>query len=161
MEIYDIDKLKRNIDGGLYDLTQATFQYVDDIPLYEYIVQAGEEMRIDLICESIYQNKNIKYIDILCNINNIDNPLNVKVGQSIIYPDEANIGRFRYEDPINRGNEIKEAFIKTKPNKSTRQDDKRKQYLENNTSLPPTILDTPVDPFDLDGDNYIIGKGLF
>jgi hypothetical protein len=159
MEIYDIDKLKRNVNGGLYDITQATFQYDNTVFLYEYIVQIGEEMRMDLVCESIYKIKNTKYIDILCSINNIDNPLNVKLGQTIIYPDESEINKFRYEDPSNNQDAIKEAF--TKPNKSTRQDSNRKQYLENNTSLPPTILDTPIDPFDLDGDNYIIGSGLF
>jgi hypothetical protein len=159
MEIDDINKLKRNINGGLYDVSQATFQYANDVPLYEYIVQMGEEMRMDLVCSSIYKNNNVKYIDILCSINNIDNPLNVKTGQSIVYPSEADITRFRYEDPMSKENKIKDAF--TKPNKSTRQDSSRKQYLENNTSLPPTILDTPIDPFDLDGDNYIIGKGLF
>lgn len=159
MEIYDIDKLKKSINGGLYDLNQATFLYNIDIPLFEYTVQMGEEMRMDLVCNSIYQNKNTKYVDLLCSINNIDNPLNIKVGQTIIYPDESDISKFRYEDSINRGDSIKEAF--TKPNKSTRQDSNRKKYLENNTSLPPTILDNPIDPFDLDGDNYIIGKGLF
>lgn len=157
MEIEDINKLKK-VDG-LYDISQATFQYVNDVPLFEYIVQMGEEMRMDLVCSSIYKNKNIKYIDILCSINNIDNPLNVKVGETIIYPAESDIIQFRYEDQISRESNIKEAF--TKPNKSTRQDNNRKQYLENSTSLPPTMLDTPVDPFDLDGDNYIIGKGLF
>lgn len=159
MEIYDIDKLKRNINGGLYDMTQATFQYDNTVFMYEYIVQIGEEMRMDLICESIYNNKNNKYIDILCSVNNIDNPLNVLLGQTIIYPDESDINKFRYEDPSTKTDIIKESF--TKPNKSTRQDANRKQYLENNTSLPPTILESPINPLDIDGDDYIIGSGLF
>ena len=77
MKIYDIDNLKKD-DTGNYDLSQLTFKHRNDVEMYSYVVQQGEEMRIDLISESIYGS--IEYVDILMHINYIDNPLNIKEG---------------------------------------------------------------------------------
>ncbi len=76
MKITDIDKLKRSTDNqNLFDLTTATFKFSwVDAQYTQYKVKKGEEMRIDLICNSIYGN--VDNIDILLNVNNISNPLN-------------------------------------------------------------------------------------
>ena len=46
-------------------------------------------------------------------------------------------------------------------NKSSRKDDNRKSYNNNNLSLPPTILEDNIDQFDINGPNIIVGNGLF
>ena len=68
-----------------YDLNKLTFnhRYVD-VQYATYKVQKGEEMRIDLVCESIYGSTS--HIDIILNVNKISNPLNIKEGITIIYP---------------------------------------------------------------------------
>ena len=91
MKIYDLNNIDK-VDG-FYDLTQLTFRYDVGVSLSQYTVQKGEEMRMDLVCESIYNNTD--YIDILCSINNIDNPLNIREGQIIIYP-TSNLDVLRY-----------------------------------------------------------------
>ena len=70
MKVYDIDQLKRlESNINLYDLTKLTFKTVFKEIIYnEYKVQKGEEMRIDLVCQSIYGN--IENIDIILNVNN-------------------------------------------------------------------------------------------
>ena len=83
MKIYDIDTLEKD-DSGNYNLTQLTYQSDFNIVNYQqYEVQKGEEMRIDLVCQSIYGS--LDYIDIILNANNIDNPLNIKEGFKHIF----------------------------------------------------------------------------
>lgn len=159
MNLYDITQLKTNgaTGPGNYDLTQLTFQYLlDGTTLYTtYIVQEGEEMRMDLVCQSIYNNTN--YVDLLCNINNIDNPLNIKEGQTIFYAIN-NQDLLRYSE-INTADAT--AAVIANSNKSTRKDPSRQKYLESNQSLPPTILTQRIDPVNINGSRFVIGEGLF
>ena len=75
MKIYDIDNLLKK--NNQYDLFTRTYKYsANGIQYSSYRVQKGEEMRIDLVCKSIYGN--IDYVDIILNVNNISNPLNIK-----------------------------------------------------------------------------------
>lgn len=153
MKIYDIDQLKKDSSGN-YDLTQPTFQFTQT-SYGVYTVQRGEEMRMDLVCESIYND--VDHIDILCNINNIDNPLNIKEGQQIIYVvDKNSIGNMRYSD-------IETQDIKSlgNSNKSTRKDSNRKKYIDDKLSLPPTILEKRVDQFNVDNGRIVLGANLF
>lgn len=155
MKIYDIDTLLKNEDG-YYDLTQSTFQLkLDGSVVYlPYTVQKGEDMRIDLICESIYGD--IDYIDILCNVNNIDNPLNIKEGTVLLYPLNK-IDTLRYSN-IDKKEVVK---ILSNSNKSTRSDNNRSKYIENNLSLPPTILEDKINQFNINSNDIILGDGLF
>lgn len=155
MKIYDIDSLKKD-EFGNYDLSQITFKLVlsGEIRYSYYEVQKGEEMRMDLVCNSIYGNTN--YIDILCNVNNIDNPLNIKEGSVIIFPiNDIDILR----NSSSNTNDINKVLSNT--NKSSRIDVNRQKYFENNLSLPPTILEESVNQFDIDSQDIILGKGLF
>ena len=127
MKIYDINTLEKD-DSGNYNLTQLTYQSDFNIVNYQqYEVQKGEEMRIDLVCQSIYGS--LDYIDIILNANNIDNPLNIKEGTIIIYP-TGNVDGLRYSD-IKKQNA---AEVLTNTNKQQRKDNNRKKYVENQYS---------------------------
>ena len=155
MDIYDIDQLTQNPDNNnLYDFTQKTFQMViNGINYYPYTVQKGEEMRIDLVCQSIYNSTD--YVDIILDVNNISNPLNIKEGTNIIYPDPSNIDSLRYTDTSTN------TSVLANPSKSTRVDQNRQNYIEQNYSLPPTVLNTPVQQVAINGNQLVIGNGLF
>ena len=153
MIVKDLQNL--SIIDDLYDLTESTF-VTQNIPLYPYEVQRGEEMRIDLVSDSIFNT--LDYTDVLLNINNIDNPLNIKEGSIIYYSDTNVMDALRISQPTS------DTLITTRlsnTNKSTRVDRNRKDYIEKNYSLSPNILDTPTDQVKISGDNLIIGKGLF
>lgn len=154
MNIYDIDRLKKNTNG-IYDLTQLTFQYRNDVELYQYEVQRGEEMRMDLVCESIYGG--IDYIDIIMRINNIDNPLNIKEGTIIRYPDSSKISLYRIIEE--KKSEVQSKIVNT--NKTTRRDSNRETYLKQGYSLPPVVLEKPIEPVRIEGDNIVIGGSNF
>lgn len=155
MRIYDIDKLIKFENEMFYDLSKLTFQETGEVSYSQYKVKKGEEMRIDLVCQSIYNN--VDYIDILLNVNRISNPLNIKEGVTILYPEINEISNLRYE-------EEDETIVQEQlanPNKATKVDPSRKKYVEENYSLPPTFLDTPTNPIKVEGDNIKVGKGLF
>jgi len=156
MEIFDIDTLTKDSSGN-YNLNQTTFELIltGAVRFGSYEVQKGEEMRIDLVCNSIYQN--IEYCDILLNVNNIDNPLNIKEGSVILYPIN-DIDILRYSAPDN----VDINKVLANSNKATRKDKSRKQYAENNLNLPPTVLEESTNQFNIDNPNSIVlGTGLF
>lgn len=154
MKIYDIDTLLKD-ESGNYDLTQPTFKSDFTTLAYRtYEVQQGEEMRIDLICESIYNNTD--YVDILLNVNAIDNPLNVRVGTILLYPVDS-LELLRLSDIKNQNSDQ----ILANTNKQQRKDTNRKQYVENKLNLPPTILNERNQQYDISSDIIILGDGLF
>jgi hypothetical protein len=154
MKIYDIDTLVKD-SAGNYDLTQLTFQTdFNSLRYQQYEVQQGEEMRIDLVCQSIYGNTD--YVDILLNVNSIDNPLNIQRGTILVYP-TGNIDSLRYSDPKKNTN----VEILGNSNKQQRKDVNRKKYVENKLTLPPTILNQSTQQYDISSDVIILGDGLF
>jgi len=154
MKIYDIDTLEKD-DSGKYNLNQLTFQSdYTSLRYQQYEVQKGEEMRIDLVCESIYGNTD--YVDIILNVNNIDNPLNIQEGTILIYP-TGNIDSLRYSD-IKKQNT---AEVLANTNKQQRKDNNRKKYVENKYSLPPTIMNDRTQQYDISSDVIVLGSGLF
>jgi hypothetical protein len=154
MKIYDIDTLSKDTTGN-YDLTQLTFQSdFNSLRYQQYEVQQGEEMRIDLVCQSIYGNTN--YVDILLNVNSIDNPLNIQEGTILVYP-VGNIDSLRYSDK-SKNTDVQ---ILGNANKQQRKDNNRKKYVENNLTLPPTIMNQSTQQYDISSDTIILGDGLF
>jgi len=154
MKIYDIDTLSKDTTGN-YDLTQLTFQSdFNSLRYQQYEVQQGEEMRIDLVCQSIYGNTN--YVDILLNVNSIDNPLNIQEGTILVYP-VGNIDSLRYSDK-SKNTDVQ---ILGNSNKQQRKDNNRKKYVENNLTLPPTIMNQSTQQYDISSDTIILGDGLF
>lgn len=161
MNIYDLDnvkKVKQKLDKELgqqyfFDLTQSTFISRKDVSLNYWYVQPDEEMRIDVLCYRIYGSTD--YVDILLNINKIDNPLNIKSGDIIKYPGKNDINLFRVEETQKQT--VQKLLNR---NKAPRKDSNRKNYIEQNYSLPPTVLPTPTNAVSVSGNDIIIGGGL-
>lgn len=154
MKIYDIDNLRKKDQE--FDLTTRTFNYtsVEGSEFGIYKVQKGEEMRIDLVCNSIYGNLN--NIDIILNINNISNPLNIKEGSELIYPlNEFDI--FRYKEEVDE----ETTKILADLTRTGKKDPDRKKYQDQNYSLPPTILERPLEQVTTKGGILEVGNNLF
>jgi hypothetical protein len=151
--------------NDVYDLFTSTFVYRDDIALSEYVVERGFDMRLDLIFEKIYNLESdvvglyLVDMDVICYINNIDNPLNIKEGSVIKYPtDLGNIREFRVLDidqDLNNKSKIKERL--SFPNKSTRKDKSREDFIKGGYSLPPVVLETPRPPVSIKDGKFSIG----
>lgn len=156
---------KFDTENDVYDLFTSTFVYRDDIALSEYVVERGFDMRLDLIFEKIYNLEPdvvglyLVDMDVICYINNIDNPLNIKEGSVIKYPtDLGNIREFRVLDidqDLNNKSKIKERL--SFPNKSTRKDKSREDFIKGGYSLPPVVLETPRPPVSIKDGKFSIG----
>jgi len=150
MEIYDISILKRDPNqNDLYDLIEQTFT-LNTIPLFKFIVGREEEMRPDLISYKLY--KSVNYVDFILNLNEIDNPLNIKEGDVILY---TTADKFEsYKVSPNTIADKRKTLLS--PNKSSRKDPNRQQYIEDNYQLPPTFLETPASPISTSGNKITI-----
>lgn len=151
MDLFDITILKNDDnqldDNGqpMYNLIEPTFSTKDTLVKSQTIVTKEQEMRIDLISYDLYQSVN--YADLLLNINDIDNPLNIKEGDILLYPPMEHIQYYRVSPDTTTTNRRK----LLSPNKSNKKDTNRQQYIENNYQLPPTFLDTPSNPISTSG----------
>jgi hypothetical protein len=151
MELYDINQLVKNDGSGdFYDLFEIFFR-IDELTNFRlYTVQRGEEMRMDLVCQSIYDNT--QYVDFLCNLNKISNPLNIKFGDTMLYVDREFIERFRVKPKTQT-----EQQVIAKSNRGTLQDKSRQDYIENNFSLPPNVLERPSEQVLIKGSVIKLG----
>ena len=155
MELYDINKLVKNDGSGdFYDLFEIFFQKDESINFKLYTVQRGEEMRMDLVSNSIYNDT--QYVDFLCNLNEITNPLNIKLGDTMLYVDRDFIERFRVKPKTQTAQQVI-----AKSNRGTLQDKSRQDYVENNFSLPPNVLERPSEQVLIKGSVIKLGNGLF
>lgn len=163
MDIESLNNLKRESPDEIYDFTKPNLVYRTDIPLQEYTVQEGDDMRIDLIFQNMYNlepnevGEALANVDIVLFINNIDNPLNIVKGQVLLYPPFDRFSEFRRTDESieEDRNSVREKLIV--PNKNTKKDSSRKNYLENDFSLPPVVLRKPRSPVRLDGSKISVG----
>lgn len=150
MDIWTLsDRIKTNNDqDGLFDLFEQFIVYRTDIPLYDFEVQEWEEMRIDLIFQRMYDFDSnevglyLKEIDVILFINQIDNPLNIKKGMILRYPEFPDIGKYRYIEDADSRTKSKSPLLAV-PNVSTKKDKSRESYKKNDYSLPPTALANP------------------
>jgi hypothetical protein len=98
-------------------------------------------------------------MDVICYINNIDNPLNIKAGVVIKYTTNlGDIKDFRVlntDDDLNNKSKIKERL--SFPNKSTRKDKSREDFIKGGYSLPPVVLETPRPPVSIKDGKFSIG----
>jgi hypothetical protein len=123
-----------------WDLNVPSFKMIQP-SLASYIVQRGEDMRIDLVMKSIYDDiYNYKDIDILLYINNIDNPLNIREGMILYYPELEAFEGYRFYEEVSAA--VKKSVKQSLGvlNKTTRVDEKRKKFLDSDYSLPPVVL---------------------
>ncbi len=156
MNIKSLEEAK--YEDGFYGIETPSFVYREDIMLFTYTVQKFEEMRIDLVMKSIYaESYNFMDLDVILYINGIDNPLNISEGDSILYPSQSELVEFRYYE---RGNFTENKKISEKlgiPNKTTRKDENRENFVNNGYSLPPVVLAESKQPVRITSDKIIIG----
>ena len=161
MNITSLESLKYNIYTRVYNFYYPVLAYLNnriDRDLSTYVVQRGEEMRIDLVMMSIYDDDySLKNIDVMLFINNIDNPLNIVAGDVIYYPPLEYLDSYRFSfEPTSRvGENIRKALAV--PNKTNVKDSNRRKFIENGYSLPPVVLDESKPPVRVEGDKIVIG----
>lgn len=158
--------LSRSISEGIVEdgvllvgLQKPTFLFNPSIDLIEYTVKREETMRPDLIYQSMYDVEDTEGLDVILYINNIKNPLNIKKGMILKYPaDITDLDRFRVSNDANTI-ESKENTKKrlSFPNKQTRTDKGRKEYVDNGYSLPPVVLNKPRNPVTVVDGNISVG----
>jgi hypothetical protein len=152
MNLYDIDSLSRDANqDNLYNLFTPTFNTVEGYALDSYLVSQEEEMRLDLISNVVY--KSVDYVDLVCNVNDIDNPLNVMMDDFLLIPPMGNVNIYRSKEP----DVVETRNILLNSNKTSRIDNNRKQYVEQNYSLPPTFQEVPTQPVKIDNGQIVIG----
>ena len=137
-----------------------------EVQFRSYTVNESDEMRIDLILQNIYELDNIdmtdfyQHIDVLLALNNIDNPLNIRRGTILLYPTQiGQMELFRIEDEVDKVKSSRRGVINRLgvPNKQTRKDKSRSDYLKNGLALPPTALEQPKTSVDIKNGKFIIG----
>jgi hypothetical protein len=166
MDIKSLYKyIKKSQDTGFYDLFTPTFISNPNISLNQYIVTKDDEMRIDLVFGNMYSIDNsdlatyLEDIDVILYINNIDNPLNIKEGMILDYPIIGELEDYRYLPPTTLSNNsiTKQLGTPNTPNKTTKRDPSRQNYIENDYSLSPVVLDTPREPVRIVDGRFSIG----
>lgn len=152
MKLYDLDKLIRDSkQNGLYNLFEPTFIGVVGINLKTHVVSSEQEMRMDLVCKEVYGS--VDHVDLLLHVNDIDNPLNIMEDDILVYPSVTAESEYRVSIVDNSDNRAK----LLNPNKSTKKDDNRRKYVEENYSLPPTFLQTPTAAVKIENGQIVIG----
>ena len=158
----------KSLENIKFDDVSKTFNIQDPslfndltVELFEYEVQLGETMRPDLIMKSIYTDgiDVLEDWDVILHINGIENPLNVKQGMILLYPNPSELDKFRYAI---RGNELSNGKETTgeeisKVDKSTRKDKKREKFIKGNYQLPPVATDKPKRSVRVEDGNITIG----
>jgi hypothetical protein len=150
-----------NTDVEMVDLTVPSFQWTSEGQLGIYIVKEWEEGRIDLVMDSIYGSDMKKHsdADVILYINGIDNPLSIRRDMQISYPIDPNmIFVFRAGEDINTlggpDDVTKQLGV---PNKTTRTDPNRKNFVDNGYSLPPTVNPNPGPPVKMNDTSIVVG----
>jgi len=158
----ELDDLERDRNqSGLYDLFTTTFVDNKKILVYGYKVQRGEEMRIDNICQRLYNN--IEHLSFLLQINNIQNPLTIKAGDLLFYVREDDIPAFK-ADPEDASKFRDRVINKAVSDKKQQIDETRKDYVNTRKAvdaLPPNIKQTADSPVQVSTDgvlNIILDK---
>ncbi len=150
MKLHDITSLKRNeSQSNLYDLSEPTFNFTST-RYFERTILPEEEMRIDLVSYNLYGSSD--YADILLRVNDIINPLNIKSGDVIIYPDASSLLSFRVTPPT----PADERATLLNSTRANIRDPRRTQFLENNIRTAPTVLQVPQSPIQINNDSIII-----
>jgi hypothetical protein len=164
MDIKIINEFVRfDEDLDLFDLAQPYLILRGDVNLAEFEIEEWHEMRVDLLFRDMYDllpneiGVFLENIDIILFINNIDNPLNIKKGMTLLYPTSLeDFGKFRFvEDPTVAKNSVKERLVV--PNKSNKKDKNREKFKENGFSVPPTVLDKPRPPVRIENGQFSVG----
>jgi len=158
VSIYETRFINNRVING-WDISAPSFINGGDVTtLNIYEVQKGEDMRIDLVMTSIYDDPySLKDLDIILYINDIDNPLNIREGMLIYYPERENLLNYRYyendDDTVSKSVQSQLGVL----NKTTRKDENRKKFLDANYSLPPTVMKESKSAVTISGGNIFVG----
>ena len=159
MDIYSLSQLNYSEKTRLFNIYYPQFFYTRKESLNTYIVQKGEEMRIDLVMLSMYNDDALVLpnIDVILFINGIDNPLNIFEDDILYYPQQSALEIYRYvfSQGSNAGQNVRNAL--SVPNKTTKIDSNRKKFIENGFVLPPVVLDETKSPVRVEGGKIVIG----
>lgn len=162
MNIHSLTQLGYNRQSKRWNFFLPTLSYytVSKESFYQYTVQKGEEMRMDLVMLSMYEDniEAIGHMDVILYINDIDNPLNIVEGMVLIYPpDMSQLDSYRVtlSETSNTGRNVRKQLAF--PNKSSKKDPARKKFLENDYLLPPVVLESARKPVRLENGKIIIG----
>jgi hypothetical protein len=159
MDIYSLSQLNYNQTTQLFNIYYPQFFYTRKENLNKYIVQRGEEMRIDLVMLSMYNEDTLVLpnIDVILFINGIDNPLNIFEGDVLYYPAQSALDsyRFVFNQGSKAGQNIRKAL--SVPNKTTKIDSNRKKFIDDGFVLPPVVLDETKPPVRLENGKIVIG----
>ena len=165
MDIFSLYKtVKFSSADNTYNLFEPTILFLND-GLNEYTVTGTDEMRIDLVIQNMYNlEPNSTYnilenIDVILRLNNIDNPLSVKSGMILKFPPIGKFEDFRYSESLEEtsNNVTKQLGVRNNISKVTRVDPNRQNYIENDYSLSPVVLDTPREPVRIIDGKFSIG----
>ena len=160
MEFTSLKILRRDNNETLYDISQISFNYNKteiDRSSIGYRTTEDDEMRLDLVCNKIYDD--INQIDFFCNLNNIKNPLSIKKNLDLIYvPIESLVGfvpeRTESNDNVRR--------VISNKRKATSIDPNRLKFLEDKSqSLPPTVTKKDYSPIKYKDGKISIGGDIF
>jgi hypothetical protein len=144
------DKLKKDLESGLYDFTTPTWSDFNAAS-YTYEATISDVMRIDLVSKELFGNDD--EIEFLMNYNNIDNPLNIMEGDIIRYTSLQDSRRGLYADIENSA--VAASLVMSR--RGTRIDPNRTTYLDNMSSLTPTMRAVPGSSVNVVGNQIIIG----
>ncbi|MCK9475542.1 MAG: hypothetical protein M0R46_06480 [Candidatus Muirbacterium halophilum] len=156
MNIKSLETLKYDSNTDLFDMFIPQFLNTG-AELNTYVVQIYEEMRIDSVMMSMYNNdvNVLSDIDVILFINGIDNPLNIQVGDILYYPPIENLSSYRNVYDSKQSTDIKK--ILATPNKTTKTDNNRTSYVENGYTLPPVVMEQPKEPVRVEDNKIVIG----
>jgi len=155
MNIKSIDDARYG--NGKWDLSFPGISNINSA-VSSYTVQKDEDMRIDLVMKSIYDNNYIlSDIDIILYINNIDNPLNIREGMVLYYTSEESLDNYRLgeEEAVSKNKSVKQQLGVL--NKTTRVDEKRKKFIDADYSLPPVVKQQSSPSVTFDSESIKIG----
>jgi len=170
MDIKSINEFVRfDSQDNLYNLIEPTLIYIDDVPGVDvtyksFLVEDYHEMRIDLLFRDMYQLEPnevgiyLGNIDIICFINDIDNPINIVRGMLLRYPSLEDFDKFRInvdDDNFSKKEDVRSKLVV--PNKSTKKDKSREKFKDSGYSLPPVVLEKPRPPVRIKNGRFSVG----
>lgn len=154
--------------GAFYNLFHPSFNSQLPYAFDTFEVRQEHEMRIDLIFKEMYQidvvgPEIMNDIDVILHINGIMNPLNIKRGMILYYPEYGNLQNYRLTDEFVKDtsrNKNANKNILLVPNKGKTKDPAREAYKNNGYSAPPTAQAIPREPVRITSDGKFSIGGL-
>jgi hypothetical protein len=148
-----------------FNFSRPTIMLKDDVNVIAiHLVRDQEQMRPDLISNLYYGTPD--YVDLVLKMNGISNPFSLKEGQFLRIPDR--MGAERYRKNLKKvSNKPRTQFTDTR--RLSKQDEKRKQFLEQRSktktngsseNLPPNMLKSNQSSKVFKNGKIILGSNL-